>query len=118
MVRFGVDRRELLSLVDTISEVDAGFFDLSFDLSHPELLWVGGIGLATVVIALYYYLGVVKRIDVFEPRSQEPIAVPARMKVTLVLSVAAMIFVGIAPQFLERSATAVVRELATASAKR
>ena len=87
----------------------------AFDLNHPELLWVGGIGLVTVVIALYYYLCVAKRIYVFEPRSQEPIAVPTRMKVTLVLAVAALIVVGIAPQFLERSATAVVKELAAAA---
>ena len=89
----------------------------AFDLTHPELLWIGCVGLATVVVALYYYLCVVKRIYVFEPRSQEAIAVPARMKVTLVLAVAALIVVGIAPQFLERSATAVVKDLATASVR-
>lgn len=86
----------------------------AFDLSHPELLWVGGIGLATVVVALYYYLCVAKRIYVFEPRSQEAIAVPARMKVTLVVCVAALIAVGVAPQLLERSATEVVTKLAAA----
>jgi NADH-quinone oxidoreductase subunit N len=89
----------------------------SFDLAHPELLTVGCIGLGTVAVALYYYLCVAKRIYVFEPRNQEPIAVPARMKVTLFLCVAALIAVGIAPQLLERSATAVVRELSTASAR-
>ena len=88
-----------------------------FDISHPELLTVGCIGLGTVAVALYYYLCVAKRIYVFDPRSQEPIAVPARMKVTLLLCVAALIAVGIAPQLLERSATAVVKQLATASVR-
>ncbi len=89
----------------------------SFDLAHPELLWVGAIGFVTVVIALYYYLLVVKRIYVFEPRSPEPLAVTGRMKVVLVLAVAALIFGGIAPGFLVRSATEVVDQLALAAAR-
>jgi NADH-quinone oxidoreductase subunit N len=87
----------------------------SFDLAHPELLWVGCIGLGTVVLALYYYLGVVRRVYVFEPRSTEPLVVPARLKVTLVVAMLALIAVGVAPQLLERSATDVVRKLALAA---
>jgi NADH-quinone oxidoreductase subunit N len=88
----------------------------AFDLSHPELLWCGAIGLVTVVIALYYYLCLVKSVYVHEPRSLEPIAVPTRMKVTLALAMAALIVGGVAPQFLERSATNVAKSLATAAA--
>src|SRR5204862_2688597 len=33
----------------------------AFDPAHKELLWLGAIGLLNVVIALYYYLCVVKR---------------------------------------------------------
>jgi NADH-quinone oxidoreductase subunit N len=87
----------------------------AFDATHPELLWLGAIGLVTVVIALYYYLCVVKRLYVFEPRSAEPIACPARMKVALVVAVALLVLGGVAPQFLERSATAVVKQLASAA---
>ena len=89
----------------------------AFDQAHPELLWLGAVGLVTVVIALYYYLGVVKRIYVFEPRSAEPIACPPRVRVALALAVAALIFGGVAPQFLERTATEVVQQLASAGAK-
>jgi NADH-quinone oxidoreductase subunit N len=84
----------------------------AFDSAHPELLWVGCVGLGTVVVALYYYLCVVKRIYVFEPRSLEPIPTPPRVRVALVVSMAALIVVGVAPQFLERSATDVADKLA------
>lgn len=89
----------------------------AFDQAHPELLWLGAVGLVTVVVALYYYLGVVRRIYVFEPRSAEPIACPPRMKITLALAVLALIFGGVAPQFLERSATEVVKQLAAVSVR-
>lgn len=89
----------------------------AFDLAHPELLTAGAIGLGTVVVALYYYLGVVRRVYVFEPRVAEPLAVPTRMKVTLVVASLALIAGGIAPQLLERSATEVVRHLAAASGR-
>jgi NADH-quinone oxidoreductase subunit N len=86
----------------------------AFDSAHPELLWVGSIGLVTVVIALYYYLCIVKRIYVFEPKTPEPIAVTPRMRWVLGVAVASLIVVGVAPQLLERSATEVVRQLAAA----
>jgi NADH-quinone oxidoreductase subunit N len=89
----------------------------AFDMQHPELLWLGAVGLATVAVALYYYLCVVKRLYVFEPRSPEPVACPPRMQFALVLAVAALIFGGIAPQFLERSATEVVKQLASVGVK-
>jgi NADH-quinone oxidoreductase subunit N len=84
----------------------------AFDFRHPELLWVGCVGLVTVVIALYYYLCVVKRIYVFEPRSPEPLPVPPRMRLALVVSMALLVVGGVAPQLLERTATAVVAQLA------
>ena len=89
----------------------------AFDLKHPELLWVGAIGLVTVVIALYYYLGVAKRIYVFEPRTSEPLVVPARMKVTLVVAMALLIAGGIAPRLLTESAARVVATITTSSTR-
>src|SRR5207253_306799 len=82
----------------------------AFDLSHPELLWVGGIGLVTVVIALYYYLCVTKRIYVFEPRNAAPIVVPPRMRATLMVSMGVLIAAGVAPGLLERAASRTHRQ--------
>jgi NADH-quinone oxidoreductase subunit N len=87
----------------------------AFDTGHPELLWLGCVGLVTVVVATYYYLRVVLRIYAHEPRSDAPIAVPARMAAALVVATALLVAVGVAPQFIERSATEVVRQLATAA---
>jgi len=87
----------------------------AFDLQRPELLWLGSIGLVTVVIALYYYLRVALRIYAHEPRNDAPLVVPPRMKAALAVAMALLIVVGVAPQFLERSATEVVRRLAEAS---
>jgi NADH-quinone oxidoreductase subunit N len=88
----------------------------AFDLGHPELLWVGSIGFVTVVIALYYYLRVVLKVYGHEPRSDAPIAVPARVRAALVVAMALLVAVGVAPQFIERSATEVVRQIAAAGA--
>jgi len=88
----------------------------AFDLGHPELLWVGSIGFVTVVIALYYYLRVVLKVYAHEPRSDAPIAVPARVRAALVVAMALLVAVGVAPQFIERSATEVVRQIAAAGA--
>jgi NADH-quinone oxidoreductase subunit N len=87
----------------------------AFDTAHPELLWLGCVGFVTVVIALYYYLRVVLKIYAHEPRSDAPISVSGRMKAALVVSTALLVAVGVAPQFVERTATEVVRQLATAA---
>ncbi len=88
----------------------------AFDEKHPELLWLGCVGLVTVVIALYYYLRVVLRAYAHEPRSDAPIAVSGRTKAALLVATAFLVVVGVAPRFLETSATAVVRQLAAAGA--
>ncbi len=92
-----------------------GFFGkfmlLGAAFAKPELLWLGAVGLLNVVIALYYYLCICKRLYVHEPRSAEPLRVPMRMRVALVLSCALLVFGGIAPQFLERTASRITAEL-------
>jgi len=88
----------------------------AFDTGHPELLWLGCVGLATVVVATYYYLRVVLKIYAHEPRSDTPIVVSARMTAALVVATALLVVVGVAPQFIERSATEVVRQIAAAGA--
>ncbi len=66
------------------------------------LRWLVYVGLANVVIALYYYLCVVKRIWMRDARTAVAPAVPLRMKVALAAGIVALIVGGIAPQFLDR----------------
>ncbi len=84
----------------------------AFDPAHPQLLWLGAVGLVNVVIALYFYLCVVKRVYVFEPRTPEPIAVPQRMKWALVVATGLLIVAGVAPFVLEGTVQGVVAQLA------
>jgi len=78
---------------------------------RPDLVWLGVIGLVNVVIALYYYLGLVKRIYVAEAPVPTPIQVPRRLRFLLAAAVVLLIGGGVAPQILETTTAAVVREL-------
>lgn len=81
-----------------------GFFGkfllLGSAIGRPELLWLGVIGLVNVVIALYFYLGVVKRLYVEEPAVPTEIPTPARVRVMLMVAIVALIVIGVAPQIL------------------
>jgi NADH-quinone oxidoreductase subunit N len=92
-----------------------GFFGkfmlLGAAIAKPELLWLGVIGLVNVVIALYFYLCVVKRLYVHEPRVPTPIAVAPRLRLTLMVAIVVLIAGGLAPQLLERTTSEVVASL-------
>jgi NADH-quinone oxidoreductase subunit N len=92
-----------------------GFFGkfmlLGSAIAKPELLWLGVIGLLNVLIALYFYLCVVKRIYVAEPRVPTPLTVPGRLRFTLVAAVVLLIAGGVAPQIFERATADVVASL-------
>lgn len=91
-----------------------GFFGkfmlLGSAIGKPELLWLGIIGLINVVIALYFYLRVIKRIYE-EPRTPTPVPVPARMRLALMVAVVILIAGGLAPQILERTTADAVAQL-------
>ena len=91
-----------------------GFFGkfmlLGSAFAKPELIWLGVIGLVNVVIALYFYLRVIKRIYE-EPRTPTPVPVPARLRLTLMVAVVILIAGGLAPQILERTTADVVAQL-------
>lgn len=78
---------------------------------RPELVWLGVIGLVNVVIALYFYLGVVKRIYVHEPRVPTPIGTPPRLRLALMASMVALVAGGLAPQLLDGTTVEIVRLL-------
>jgi NADH-quinone oxidoreductase subunit N len=82
---------------------------------RDRTIWVGVIGLVNVVIALYYYLCVVKRVYVGEPRVPTPIPVPRRMRWVLAVSIALLIAGGVAPGLLEKTTARVVAEMGFAA---
>ncbi len=79
--------------------------------AHPELRWLGVVGLINVVIAMYYYLCVVKRIYVHEPRMTTTPVIPLRMRIILTASIVAIMALGIRPQIIENSTTEAAKEL-------
>lgn len=86
-----------------------GFFGkfklLGAAFAVPELRWLVAVGLLNVVIALYYYLCVAKRLYVHEPRDDEPIAVPTRLKLAMLVATAILVAGGIAPGLLDGPVT-------------
>ena len=86
-----------------------GFFGkfmlLGSAIAKPELVWLGVIGLINVVIALFFYLSLLKRVYAHEPRVPTPIAVPTRLRLTLMIAIVVLIAGGVAPQLLERTTT-------------
>ena len=84
----------------------------------PLLRWLALVGMVNVVIALYYYLTVVKRIWMREPRG-DPATSPAaivptvslRTKVLLGVSMAVIILTGIAPGVVTDTAVGIADSL-------
>ena len=75
------------------------------------LQWLGVVGMINVVIALYYYLCVVKRLYMKDERNPAVAVVPLHTKVVLGLSVAFMVLGGIAPMFLADETAAIAASL-------
>ncbi len=92
-----------------------GFFGkfmlIGSTFGSDELRWLGLVGMVNVVIALYYYLCVIKRIYMREERHPAKSVVPLRLKVVLAISMAALVIGGIAPQFLADKTAEIAEEL-------
>ena len=77
----------------------AGFFGkflvITAVMGHENLLWLAGIGALNVVISMYYYLCVIKKMYVSEPTSDEPILIPQGLKVALLVCVLAIMVIGV-----------------------
>lgn len=91
------------------------FMLLGSAFARPETFWLGCVGLVNVVIALYFYLSIVKRIYAHEPRVSAGIAVPPRLRFVLVTSILLLIAGGVAPMVLERTTASVAASLGFAA---
>jgi NADH-quinone oxidoreductase subunit N len=85
-----------------------GKFALLMATVNSGYLWLALIAAVNIVISLYYYLNIVKRIYVDQPRNSSLISVSVPMQIVLGVAMAAMIGIGIFQgPFLELSITAV-----------
>lgn len=93
----------LLSLagVPPLVGVVGKLFLISAAFARPELQWLVFVGLINVVVGMYYYLSVIKRMWVKDARSPAEPVVPQRVKVALAVSVIVLLAAGMAPQLFE-----------------
>ena len=56
------------------------------------------VGLINIVISMYYYLIVVKKMYIIEPHDPSPIRVSGPMKAVIYVGLAGTLFIGIYPQ--------------------
>jgi NADH-quinone oxidoreductase subunit N len=77
----------------------AGFFGkfmvITAVMGHEGLLWLVAIGALNVVISMYYYLCVIKKMYVSEPTCDEPIAIPSGLKAALLVCILAIVVIGV-----------------------
>ena len=85
-----------------------GKFTLLMAVIKSGYVWLALIAGVNIVISLYYYLMIVKRIYVDPPRNSSPIAVPATIQWLLVLAILGIVIIGIFQgPFLDAAITAV-----------
>ena len=84
----------------------------------PELHWLVYVGLINVVIAMYYYLCVIKRMWIHDARSPAKPVAPMRVKIALGISVLILLAGGFAPQILEGLTAPAAAELGLPSRPR
>jgi NADH-quinone oxidoreductase subunit N len=87
------------------------FFVLGAAFGKPELRWLVYCGLINVVIGLYYYLCVIKRMWIKDARNPAEPIVPKRVKVALVVSLIVLVAGGLAPQLVEKMTAPAAAEL-------
>jgi len=87
-----------------------GKFTLLMAVIKSGYVWLALIAGVNIVISLYYYLMVAKRIYVDAPRSTSPIPVPAGIRLLLTIAILGIIVIGIFQgPFLDAAITAVNR---------
>jgi len=94
------------------------FLAIGAAFGKPELLWLVVCGLINVVVSLYYYLCVIKRMWIKDARNPAEPVVPMRVKVALAISLIVLIAGGIAPQMIESMTAPAAAELGMPSVPR
>ncbi len=93
----------------------AGFFAkfwLFWATFKEGLYWLAGLGLANTIIAFYYYLRVLKAVWFEAPAEETPVVATDAVSVTLLVTTALVIVVGLMPQWWLRFLEGAVRALA------
>ena len=74
---------------------------------EQELYTLLIVGLINIVISLYYYLTVVKKMYINEPTDSAPLTVSAPLKATICISVVGTLLLGVYPKpFIDWAASA------------
>lgn len=74
---------------------------------HQGLIFIVAVALINMVISFYYYLIIVKKIYAVEPKETTPIHISIPLKITIYISIAGVILLGIWPKpFIQASVTA------------
>jgi proton-translocating NADH-quinone oxidoreductase chain N len=79
----------------------AGFFGKFYIFGAAidnGLFWLALVGLVNSVIALYYYVGVIRAMYLMAPSSPEPLAEPVALRVALGIAALGTMAVGVFPQ--------------------
>lgn len=80
--------------------------------ADPAYLWLAGIALVGVIISIYYYFGVIRAIYwAKDPDDLSVIPVSNLLKLSLGVSIAAMLYLGIFPDMVWETATEAVKAL-------
>jgi len=75
------------------------------------MYWLAFLGAVLTVVALYYYLLVARRMYIDPPLRPEPIAVPAVLRIAILVCVAGVIVMGVFPEPWVREALHVAATL-------
>jgi NADH-quinone oxidoreductase subunit N len=80
-------------------------------VGHGWLLVLAAVGAVNVVVSMYYYLCVVKRMYMMEPTDDRPIPVGAPAKVAILTCAVLCVVIGVFQGPFVRMATSVIAAL-------
>lgn len=74
-----------------------GKFYLFAETIRQGYIWLAFLALAASIVAIYYYIMVIRVMLVAEPKVTAPVAVPLSLKIVMIVSAAATLIMGIYP---------------------
>lgn len=89
-----------------------GKFYLFYAAMQKDFLWLVILAALNSVISLYYYLLVLKRLYIFDPKEKfEKIKLPLSIKIALIITIAGIIILGILPSRIIDINTSIAQEI-------